>query len=914
MDYIEPFILLFFVTFLLIFIYYQWLKRLRARILDTFHRNGNELRGIYKKIRSIKADYDFFEPHQQDPYKSYIANLRKLVLALIFQYRTASKLRKNNLYRLPGRSGHRRDDFIHFIRYGHAEWMFVQQREENLQRHLADLTSQVQKAFKNIADLERQSEKTSSRAKKVKDKANTINSIITKMVSNNVWGKTLEDCQNRLSMIVTESEKIPADFRTPYRHKSTKLIITTINVHQILEKIDQPCEILFKDVGDWNNALANCDATLTKARSLFDELEKTGAAMPNSLDVTIEKQRIIALSIELANLQGEFLKPKLERIQAITLQANQIADEGNTLLTALKSFEEQFKKFSNLITELLSRMHALQAGFNSQIGQARYPLRWDLSQAKIDPLITAWEAIEPANILRLPKKVSQDYDKLALIDKDLASLEKVYTTIIEQAKFLRDGWQTIKRITGPEWLQNVNRLVEKVTPYSADNWDTKLQVRTIKEDAYKLIEAVEHVTPRSDQAFVLESKIPGLRSEVQQVSKNIATFEENQKRIEAKYQIIVEKEQAADQKIKDKLPWIRSLIKEINRWDLPTVLIKDIYELGNQGEYLKQELAERMKGSVETKAKNIEAWASKVIDKSNVFASTLAKEIDTLSSMIKSTLEAVDQIGKVKDPEVNSAKQLVVANPYSFEVPSVSIGGTQLYDTIIMLLAARNDYMQRHQTLSAAVETLISIVEQVEKYRREAYSVLARAEQQFDRDWPPIHEEANLDNEIQILQEVEENRRGYQHRTQSIYSLEEGYRDIGATYNKAARQIKEKIRKDSEYKKRYDQLTDMLRTRLRTRINEQLALQPEASLPREQYQVLEQRGLSLVNEIKRNYVNGNIDRYEVERELDHLFLRDNTEINFQTLNISSGGGPIFMGPVDNRKGQINGRSDNNRIN
>src|SRR5262245_52177535 len=110
MNYIESLIFLFFLIVSLLFIYYQRLKQLRARILDKIHKNGNELRSIHKKIHSIKDDYNFFEPHQQEPYKSHIMNLKKLVLALVFQYRTTSKLRKNNLCKLPRRSGQRGED------------------------------------------------------------------------------------------------------------------------------------------------------------------------------------------------------------------------------------------------------------------------------------------------------------------------------------------------------------------------------------------------------------------------------------------------------------------------------------------------------------------------------------------------------------------------------------------------------------------------------------------------------------------------------------------------------------------------------------------------------------------------------------------------------------------------------------
>jgi hypothetical protein len=911
---LTPFLLVPILATLVFFGYYQWLKRLRERIILRIHTNNKNVRELRIRLISIRSVFKDFEPYRSEPYIFLTENLGRVILTLGYQYTNISREQRQIWQDLPKSKSNQIKSFLIFIFNGKLDWNKIQASEDNLENHLNEIYSRATKAENFINELHKQPEKTALRVKKIIARVDEIKVGITKLVTNNVWGDMLDDGKNRYKSIALELEKIPANYYIGFQNKFHSLVLATICVFQVLGSVEKSSDELLKDFRKWDDLFNNGSSALSKGDDLFGEIQKCMSSMPVPVDVTRTKTRIDELFVQLIRLRKEFQKPSLENVPGITLQANQVIEEGITLLSALKSYAVQYEKFSDLSSRIFTRIQSLQSGFNSQISQVKYPLRWDLSQEKIEPLTQEWESIEPPSVLRVPEKITKDFDKLIQVDTKLVELEKVYTTIIQQAKKLREGWYNIKRIVEPEWMQKIDELDRKIAPYSPENWDTKLQVSTIKVDALQLIQRVEQNIQKGENFIIFESKLPGLLAIIQILIKDIDQFVEKQKTIESRYGILIEKELSGSQKIKTTLPWVHAIINEINKWDLPTNRVKDIYEIDNQGETLKSELSQREVGKVEIKFQKIEKWAKSANEKISFLVSSLTQEVKTVQEEILSKLEELDQIGKVKDKDVNIAREFVTTPTYYLDVSIVRLNSDQSYEKIRQLLLMRRDLYLCQVNLVDTVKPLIDIAYDVELYREKAHAILEKAENQMTRDWPPIIEDVIPEHERKILASAEDDMNFYRNRKLTISDLDLEYRRIRDKYKSVILGVDEKIRRDGAQKHHYDLLDNSIKSRLRARIQEQATLIPGFSLSLQEFEFLEKRGKAIVSEIRNDFINNKIDSIEVENLLANIFQPYNTKIDLNNLNvINTEGGPAFMEPVIN-SGYIGGRTDSTRIN
>jgi methyl-accepting chemotaxis protein len=864
---------------------------------------------MQKGIRSIKGRYRFFEPYQKEPFTLSIANLQKNLFVLILQYEVASRVRRDILYKLPEKLDSRIKELFHFLRRGKSEWSHVRSRERNFENQLQEIAAEVEKALTSIKEIEKQPDKTMHRALIINQKVDEIRSSIEEMEVAKVWGKSLENGKDRLKIILTETEKIPLDFYKIHRHIDPNLINITITVYGILNKVEDVSENLFQDVHNWKRHINDYREALKKARIKYDELEKIATLMPISLDITPERGQIKNLFTQLCNLESEWLKLKLENVQSLTLEANKVTQEVTSLLATLKRYDDLYKKFSDLISNLYSRIQALQFGFSSQVGQVKYPFRWDLSQQKIDSLIPVWESIEPVSNSRTPDKVNTDYEKSSELEKQLKILEKIYEAVIKQVKELRECWGGARHVLVDDWMVKPHNLDQKVIIFSVENWDSKLQVSSIKPDALKLIQRAEQSIPPQEDTTILESKLKERLDLARVLLTDIQNFEFRQKTIESRYDEILKIEVDANEKIKTTLPWIRAIVKEIDSWSLSTSMVKDIHGLFNRGDELKIALSQRNIGRVDGKLQNVNAWVKEVNNEVNTFANNLFEEIKQNEIAIKLTLGKLDEIGRIKDEEVSQARQLMAVPVFSFNIVQVSIGLDQTHQKIKSSLAQLNQLSKCRESLAMVADPIMGLANDTRECLRKAYDMLYKAEKEFTRKWPPVANEVIPAYEKQSLENIEEDIIYFRNKNQSLENFYEQYVDIRRRAREAILAIDEKIRIDASNQAHYQYIEGNIKSRLKTRIREQIDLIPGMYLTPEMYQTLELKGMEIVHDIQQDYLNKKIDAYEVQEILEHIFDHYNTKINFQDFSIHTNGGPAFAGAVYN-SGSISGRSDN----
>ena len=510
------------------------------------------------------------------------------------------------------------------------------------------------------------------------------------------------------------------------------------------------------------------------------------------------------------------------------------------------------------------------------------------------------------NLLR----VEDDLKKIAIVDVNIRELENVYSTIIGQAKELRDSWEETKRIYRFEWSRKAQDLAQKVKIYSPENWNPKVHVTTLVRDANELTQRAQQNIPENDHVQIIESSLPNLLKEIRKLTADIRTYEQNQVQIEQIYDFTVDEERRAKKILGNNLPWIHKIVKEVNRWDLATEWVKNIYEAGNEGEILQTQINNRDAGVVKTKSDKIQKWERNAQEQSKLFQDKITRDLNAGENRLSFLLATLDEIGKIKDKEINSARGLLVKPAFAFDVPMV---GTNLvmqntYEEIKKILARRSAVFQGKESVENVASTLIANFEAVKVRRTHAHSLKQQAIDQFTRDWPPVSRSVDLSYEASWLKNIDEDIADYKNQKQTVANLENIYINIRDKLNTVILRIEEKINDDKNDQEHFISLEKNVINKLNLRIKEVVTFNSEYALTDSQLYRLKESGLSIIKDIKQNYRENKIDALEARDWLENLFHPNNTSIDLRSLHINSGGGPIIAGTVDNRYGHIVGRT------
>jgi hypothetical protein len=522
-----------------------------------------------------------------------------------------------------------------------------------------------------------------------------------------------------------------------------------------------------------------------------------------------------------------------------------------------------------------------------------------------------WKSIEPLENTRTPNKVNSDLSTLIGIQDELSSLEETYNAIITQTKYLRgEGLERATQIWKPTWMQNVNDLVQAINSYSVENWDPKDRVTNFTVDASDLIHRGQLIIPNSESALLNESEIPRLYNDLCNLSRDIRDFEGRLRNIQTSLKIIQEKENVARYTILKLLPILHAVTSELIQRGLSTEMVSDWFHLVDRGENLRSEILRSQKGRILDKYQDSENWKKEIFQKGQSFISDLDEEISNQKNQI---VERVADLGKiartVKHPDIEQA-EICMGRVYAIAVIKIQ-GLESIYEQIKESLQRRDELLHAAQNLYETTSTLISTYNMVVIEKKNAEKLLRQAKNQLDRPWPPVFDNVLVDEQNNEFRDIEKHISIIQMQRQPIENLEMEYLNVLDMYRNVSRDLKQKIQKDKEQQNAYNNLELKLRNRLRTRIQEQMILEPNKTSTNEQINLLESLGLELVDKAKSDYKNKIMTASEVEKYIDGLFLSGNTRINLQnlTITIETDGGPTFLGPVDNKWGNISGRND-----
>ena len=380
------FVLLILITLALIFSYRR-LVSLREKTFKVLRNNFVYLRELKKKILSVKKGYESYSLYEFEPYEKLLVQL----------YENLSNLGKSYLavWRL------QRERLNEFFKYKprrilgseKLRFFFEKKRWDNILDIEQKTQNQLQSIFRASENAERLLEKVDDlprvTALRVIDVVNNLTEISIKLdllQDKGVQGETFNVHLQKYQLMEVEKEKIPENFYNGQQTKFKNLIIVTIAAYQIVKSIANECQKLLNNVRTWHISYQQCEDITGKTRVILRNMQIKLQEMPKTLDVSTENKLADDISNQFAVVTDEFKKPTVEEISVLINKAEKIGQEGQSLLDTLNKLEEQNKRLSTLIENASNRTQLLQAGFQSQAGQFRYPVKWNVSQKKLEDL------------------------------------------------------------------------------------------------------------------------------------------------------------------------------------------------------------------------------------------------------------------------------------------------------------------------------------------------------------------------------------------------------------------------------------------------------------------------------------------------------------------------------------------------
>lgn len=716
------------------------------------------LRQFYTWRRQIEAVLQPHAPNDPEPYGSRITALRDQLPQVD---RQATQLENMNVAlneRTRRLAGNRWRATVAAPYY----WYQVRQDMTRLQEQGAQLQQSLEQVEGWMRGLDNLGWDVAQRARRVRDVLKQVTGYIDQFRSRKIHGDTLDEItrqqqgyQDQLRQI--NSSLLNGDRQSVLERASKEDII---RAYEVNEAAIPALEVLLMDLQAWEQQYADAVEQVGWMRQQLVALEHGLLDVSPGLDASDFKAQFARLS-EISNtLHATLSRLELENMTGVAQEAERVGQSAKEMEEQLQRARQRRSILETSLSELSASMKQLSALFASLAASSTHPILWTQSREQLMYLSRESSALGSGEKSRTPQQVDQDMASAARLNAQLQELTRYCQQIAQQHDDLLALLSSPELGQGRAWLHNAQGLVSQVELYDVENWPRLDGAATLRADLQALNEQLQRLVFSNPAEPIPETSLQPRLEEVQRLVQRYRDFSTRLKNIGARLAEIRDSEKSAGEQL-DRARAVLTQVSFLARSNqfLEHIASGEIGRLQGSLEQLNKELEQRQRGSVDKKARLVDALYKKIEQASLDWAERLGKEIQAQRQALGEHLANLEDVGTVDEAAVSEARRLLAAGQ-AFGKGSLALKGRLGLDEIALEIKNRSEYWQSCEAALRKIEDVEQPV--LDTYETASTKREAARQQLADlalsvrgkRAWPPVS--VDLEAERKGLAQLEE--------------------------------------------------------------------------------------------------------------------------------------------------------------
>lgn len=598
-------------------------------------------------------------------------------------------------------------------------------------------------------------------ARQVRSLQQQVKRSLDGLREHNVCGEAMDRAVFQENQTRETLDNIPAYFynasQEELRQQATKEPVA--QAHQVLAQARPLLEGLRDQVQAWEKQLAQTQDQVGKLRQALAAVEADLDGAPQALDLTVPRSQFEQMTVIQRNLTATLGRLEAESMARVAEDAAKVNTAAQELDGQLKRARQQLAALETVLPKLNEDLRLLSTQFAALATAQVHPINWSQSKDRLTTLSRQAGEIGPPRKPRTPEGVDQALARARELDLQQKELARHCQQVAQQHAELLALLRSPELAQAGEWLQATRQQFKRVAAYDPENWPRSDTVAALPGELDALEEGLHSHVSGNPAEPVEEQRIGVRLDETRQLAQFAQLLRSRAGQILTRLSEIQATEKAAQEEfttVNNAFNQIVFLVRS-NAY-LTQIAGEEVGKLHGNLKNLGDDLAQRQRGPVDKKARQVQTVAARLEQAANGWLEQLVKDIQAETQELGDLLHDLDQIAPLDEQPVVEARRLLSSGL------NLATGGRgqKLHFRLEELVPAFKTYSDYWQECAAAIRALqevtgsvseaYSTAQQYRQYVREQVDEIQR-DLRNPRIWPPTS--VTLEEERQELSRLD---------------------------------------------------------------------------------------------------------------------------------------------------------------
>jgi DNA repair exonuclease SbcCD ATPase subunit len=715
-------------------------------------------------------------------------------------------------------------------------WYSLRRDVAGLRQDLASLQTFQDSTTAQVEELSGLGWQIANQASQIQTTYSQAKESLDFLRSKNVHGDAFESAARQEAQARAALAQIPAYF---FSNEQTLVLERAepdaiARSHAVLNEIQPVVEELNLELEAWEKRYAQAVEQANAMRQRLDQVEQMLENAPSGLNLSPQRSRLEQMNVISENLQATLTRLELESLEEEYAETQRLDQAAQEIGEQIQQARQQRDDLERVLDELSQGLKELSTQF-ADLGTSQvHPVVWGESRIKLTHLSRQASAIGSIHKQRTPQQISSDLESATRLNQQQKELSQHCQHIGQQHQQLLETIHSPEMQKAPEWITNVEKLVEKTQAYAPENWPRADAVAKLPEHLQYLAQGLKllvsgnpaesipekELDQRLEDTRELESYYRELRQRVQNIQKRLAEIQRIEK-------ASAEKLASAKAALNQTALLVRSnalLAEEAGA---------EIERLQSRIDQLSRELDQPEQSALERKAQAANALLARIEQAGLKWLGKLNQALEEQRQALASKLTQADAVAPLDEPSVAEARRLLAAGQMFSNQPSQENQPID-FGQLVLELKRRSEYWQKcsaaRMALQDSVDPLLEMYEAVSHNRRvakEQFNEVA-AWLRSARHWPPTS--ASLQSEEQELAQIEEQWQAIkqgQHKAMSLVAqlgtLDSRYQTMAGNVRRTAERAGEEMDRVEKIEAELDEVLQLWHAQGQTHLDNRTA-------------------------------------------------------------------------------------------
>lgn len=777
----------------------QSLKELRI----TLRQLQRERRGLVNKAQSYSG-------RDPEPYRSASTSLREKLAEI---RRDLEGIEQRHIELHERAAGYKTKRWRMMLSAPYR-WRTLHLEADRLHKEMGALQSEVQKASRMEAFLNRLPWQVALAARGLRARMQELDQVLDELRSQGLYGDTFEAAVRSERQLSTALAQIPTLFleaeETSVLQQTGKAEVSL--THQILEANRPRLDELLLEANQWKQTSVLTSEQVSRMRSAFDELEQSLAGMPAELDIHEERSKLRQMGVIATNLEAAVSRMEVESIASVGGEAERLRQAAEEQNQHLQQTREKLESLETMLGDLANGFRELSLQMAALGSRSVHPVQWDTSLEQLAQLNRQTNALGNIRQQRTLKQVDSDYQAAAALSAQQKELDRYVQEIQSLHAELVIQHESPDFQGMPDWIKRARSTAEQAETFSPENWSRSDNVSGLTAEIDSLAAEMDELLGSDLGEPVSELKLAERLDRTLRLGESYRLLNARVEGISQKVENLKNQEKAAQGKLEDlgkMLNQIR-LIVQSNQF-LSGIALREIDRLQSEIDGTEESLSQRQRGSLEKKSRQIDTLSTRILDTANGWFDQLGREIQVFHREMAGFLAQLDAIARLEDGSVIKTRSLISQDQEMSGIWAVKKKRTNL-EEILLELKRRSDHWQEciaAQKEIENVEPLLETYQEAEFQRKQALELITAAgSRQSKRTWPPSS--TSLEAERLELDRIEEEWQSLKDRSGKAISLVAQYSQLSSRYHSLGERLRQAANRREQEQRQVEDLEEQI--------------------------------------------------------------------------------------------------------